>query len=201
MLTMTPTMTTLRQDFFNRPTLIVAEDLLGKVLVRKRGTKVYEGIITEVEAYDGPQDKACHAHKGCTERTKVMFGPAGHWYVYLCYGMHWMLNIVTGEEGYPAAVLVRGIRVVSSRALTRDNTTSWFDRAHHDTGHGPGKLTKIFSIDNTLNAQPAIVKTGLWIEDRGIIISKNSVTRTSRIGVDYAQEWKDKLYRFCLNHD
>ena len=101
----------LDQSFFQRPVLDVAPDLLGQSLCLQTQQGIERYYITEVEAYDGPEDKACHGSKGLTERTKVMFGPAGHWYVYLIYGMYWMLNITTGDEGYPAAVLLRGVGV------------------------------------------------------------------------------------------
>jgi len=166
----------IQREFFERPVLEVAEDLLGKTVVCKKGRTIIEGMIMEVEAYDGPEDKACHASKGCTQRTKVLFGPAGHWYVYLVYGMHWMLNIVTGNEGYPAAVLIR-------------EAGEW---------NGPGKITKAFGIDKHFNGKTATEETGLWIEDRGVIIPKYSIERTARIGVDYAGEWAKKPYRFCL---
>src|ERR1041385_1523468 len=98
----------LRRDFFARPTLTVARELLGKHLVRRTRAGMQAKVINEVEAYIGPHDLACHGRFGCTARTEVMFGPAGFWYVYLCYGIHWMLNVVTDEVGYPAAVLFRG---------------------------------------------------------------------------------------------
>ncbi len=164
--------TILNKVFYERPVLTVAEELLGKYLICGTG----EGMITEVEAYDGPDDKACHGCKGLTERTKPMFGPAGHWYVYLCYGMYWMLNIVTGDEGYPAAVLIRGVGKFG----------------------GPGKLTKNLKIDKNFNGFKADKKTGLWIEDRGKVINPSAIQRTPRIGVAYAQEWADKPYRFVL---
>lgn len=162
--------------FFDRPVLAVAKDLLGKVLVRKRkGEGGVRGVITEVEAYDGPQDRASHAHRGKTARNAVMFGSAGHWYVYLVYGMHWMLNIVTGPEGYPAAVLIRGVMEIP----------------------GPGKLTHALGVDKTFNAKPAQEETGLWIEDRGIVVPRSIIRRTPRIGVEYAGPvWRRKLYRF-----
>lgn len=160
---------------------MVAENLLGKFLVRDGRTF----MITEVEAYDGFEDKASHASRGETPRNKVMFGEAGVWYVYFVYGMHHMLNIVTGAEGYPAAVLIRGIEGIS----------------------GPARLTKSLGIDWQMNEQKAIHASGLWIEDRGIIIPKNRIERTPRIGVAYAgEEWAGKPWRFCikdryLNHD
>lgn len=105
-----------------------------------------------------------------------MFGPAGHWYTYLIYGMYWMLNVVTSEPGYPAAVLIR--------------TAGEWD--------GPGKLTKAMHIDKRFNAKPAAKEVGLWIEDRGLIIPKNSIFRTPRVGVDYAGAWAKKPFRFVV---
>jgi DNA-3-methyladenine glycosylase len=164
------------QRFFDRPALEVAEGILGKVLVRRKGETLLYGIITEVEAYDGPEDKASHAHSGRTKRNAPMFGPAGHWYIYLVYGMHWMLNIVTGPVGYPAAVLIRGVG-------------EW---------NGPGKLTRALNIDQSFNAQRATKETGLWVEDHGIVIPRKQIQRTPRIGVDYAGAWAKKPYRFVI---
>jgi DNA-3-methyladenine glycosylase len=106
----------LTKKFFNRPTVAVAKDLLGKFLVRRCSGKEFAYMITEVEAYDGFSDKGSHAHRGETERNKPMFAEAGRWYVYLTYGMHWMLNIVCGKKGYPAAVLIRGVQGISGPA-------------------------------------------------------------------------------------
>jgi len=165
-------------DFFNRPALVVARELIGKFLVRRvdSGDEL-AGLIGETEAYVGPHDLACHASKGCTARTQVMFGPAGYWYVYLIYGIHWMLNIVTDAQEYPSAVLIRGVG-------------SW---------DGPGKLTKALAIDKQLNALPASPTSGLWIEDRGYRPSRRSVQRTPRIGVDYSGDWAAKPYRFVYS--
>lgn len=172
----------LPQSFFARSVLEVAPELLGKVLIAPRG----EGIITEVEAYDGPQDLACHARFGRTERTVVMFGPAGVWYVYLCYGMHFMLNIVTGDAGYPAAVLVRGVKRVKGRKGVKGD----------DELDGPGKVTKAMGIDGRFNGLPADEASRLFIEDRGIFVPDASIRRTPRIGVSYAGAWARKPYRF-----
>ena len=162
----------LQQDFFKRPVLSVAPELLGNYLVSQNG----EGMITEVEAYDGPLDLACHGRFGRTKRTEVMFGPAGHWYVYCIYGMYWMLNIVTGDEGYPSAVLIRGVG-------------DW---------KGPGILTRELEITGALNGKEATNTSGLWIEDRGSSLEKYDSIRTARIGVAYAGEWAKKPYRFLL---
>lgn len=167
----------LGKNFFEKDTLRIAENLLGKYLVRKIDDKEIAMKINEVEAYDGFEDKASHAHKGKTERNKVMFGEAGNWYVYLVYGMHNMLNIVTGEKDYPAAVLIRGAG----------------DRK------GPGRLTKFLKIDKKLNGKSASVGSGLWFEDRGDLVDKKKIKRTSRIGVNYAGPiWAKKDYRFVL---
>ncbi|MDP3051897.1 MAG: DNA-3-methyladenine glycosylase [bacterium] len=172
------------EDFFNRPVLTVAKEMLGKFLIRRRGGKETALMITEVEAYDGFKDKASHASRGKTERNKVMFGGAGNWYVYFTYGMHWMLNIVTGSKDYPAAVLIRGTKEIS----------------------GPGRITKYLKIDKKFNAKPANKKTGLWIaaspkragEPRPKGAGRFKIKRLPRVGVAYAGEWADKPYRFYL---
>jgi DNA-3-methyladenine glycosylase len=167
----------LKKDFFIRPTLEVAEEILGKYLVRSFGENKMEGMITEVEAYDGPDDKANHASIGKTKRNEVMYESGGHIYVYLTYGIHNMLNLVTGEEGYPAAILIRSTEQVS----------------------GPGRLTKFYHIDRSLNRLEAKAKNGLWIEDRGVEIGSKDIKRTPRVGVQYAGEtWAGKPYRFIL---
>ncbi len=167
----------LTHDFFARPALVVARELIGKFLVRQGGDGEVASLISETEAYVGPHDLACHASKGRTARTQVMFGPAGFWYVYLIYGMHWMLNVVTETQDYPAAVLIRG-------------AGDW---------DGPGKLTKGLAIDKRLNGQPASPRGGLWIEDRGYRPPRGLVRTTPRIGVDYSGNWADKPYRFVLS--
>lgn len=165
----------LKLDFFNRPTLVIAEEILGKFLVHNDEGMETAFMITEVEAYDGFEDRASHAFRGRTKRNNVMFGKAGFWYVYFVYGMYDMLNIVTGPEDYPAAILIRAV-------------------GEHK---GPGKLTKALRIDRRFNEKAAEKKTGLWIEDRGT--QNGRIRRTPRIGVKYAGEvWANKLYRFVL---
>ena len=166
----------LDSTFYARPALTVARQLLGKVLVRRRRGRQTAAVITETEAYVGPHDLACHGSKGRTGRTDVMFGPAGVWYVYFIYGIHWMLNVVTDEPEHPAAVLIRG-------------AGQW---------DGPAKLTKALAIDKRCNRTEAAPASGLWIEDRGVKVPRRHIERTPRIGIDYAGDWADKPYRFVV---
>lgn len=171
----------LRKSFYNRPTLTVARELLGKFLVRRSGggdTRAW--MITETESYDGPEDRASHASRGRTPRTDVMFGPPGVWYVYLVYGMHHMLNVVTGPVDYPAAVLMRSVASVG----------------------GPGRLAKELDIRRSLNGRPASRASGLWIEDRGVVVPRGKIVKAPRVGVDYAGPlWSGKPWRFMISRD
>ena len=178
--------------FFEKSAIHVAPKLLGKFLIKKEGRKTRAFMITEVEAYDGPNDKASHAHKGRTARTEAMFGQAGHFYVYLCYGMYWMLNVVTGPKDYPAAVLIRG---VSSNLRKSD-----FRRLDFRRLDGPGKITKALSIDKRFNTLQASPKSGLWFEDRGEEVKSYQIKKLPRVGVGYAGPfWSKKKYRFVLS--
>ncbi|MEI9966301.1 MAG: DNA-3-methyladenine glycosylase [Candidatus Moraniibacteriota bacterium] len=165
---------TLSKAFFNRPSLTVARELIGKTLVRQRGDSIVRLAITEVEVYDGFRDRASHGWRKETPRNTPMYGPAGTLYVYFTYGMHWMLNIATREAGYPAALLIRGAGDIV----------------------GPARLTKALAIDKTLTGKPLSRKSGLWIEE-GIRIPGKEVLRTPRIGIKYAGEpWVSKPWRF-----
>ncbi len=169
----------LTKKFYQRQTSRVAKELLGKWLVRKTGISTIAGMITEVEVYDGFGDRASHAWRRKTKRNKVMFEEGGVWYVYLVYGMHEMLNIVTREEGYPAAILIRGVLVA------------------HAHMNGPGKITQFFKIDRRLNGKRAERKNGLWIEDRGL--RPKHIKKGRRIGVEYAGRWKHALLRLYID--
>lgn len=173
----------LPRDYFNRPTLAVARSLLGKYLVRLIDGREIAGKIIEVEAYVGPRDKACHAAKGRTQRTEVMFGPSGMAYVYLIYGMYHCLNVVTEREEFPAAVLIRAIDV---------------DGVLID---GPGRLCRALQIDRSLNRIDLTAQESLWFEDRGSRILHRQVAALPRIGVDYAGIWAKKPWRFRLQPD
>ncbi len=172
----------LPRAYFRRPTLTVARSLLGKYLVRKNGRATRAGRIVEVEAYIGMEDRACHASKGRTARTDVMFGPAGVAYVYLIYGMYHCFNIVTERVGYPSAVLVRAVEDERTGALI----------------DGPGRICRFLAIDRTLNQLDLTSGDELWVEDRGERAVPSTIAASRRIGVDYAGVWANKLWRFRL---
>lgn len=167
----------LTSGFYKQDAVTVAEKLLGKILVRtwEDGTQC-RYRITETEAYLGVEDMACHASKGRTKRTEVMYGEGGSVYVYLIYGMYWMLNVVTGTENNPQAVLIRGI----------------------DTIIGSGKVGRELRMDKSFYGEKLIDSIRIWIEDAPDITDFRTAPR---IGIDYAgEEWKDKPWRFILDN-
>ena len=170
----------LSKRYFNRPTLAVARSLVGKYLVREHGKETVAGRIVEVEAYVGCEDLACHASKGRTGRTEVLFGPPGMSYVYLIYGMYHMLNVVTERTEFPAAVLIRAIEVDGELI------------------DGPGKVCRLLAIDRSLNRVDLTNRRFLWLEDRGVKVFSKQIGTFPRIGVDYAGVWAKKPWRFRL---
>lgn len=165
----------LNHTFFRRDVLEVAPELLGKKLVRHFDDGTTESfLITETEAYRGEEDLACHASKGKTPRTTTMYLPGGVLYIYLIYGMYWMMNIVTGEAEHPQAVLIRGI----------------------EGYNGPGKLTRRLQIDRSFNAEDLTTSPRIWIEESNL---RPTFITSPRIGVDYAGEkWKNMPWRFMI---
>jgi len=165
----------LPNSFFQRDVLEVAHDMLGKIIVRKFSENHIERFqITEVEAYSGNGDLACHASKGKTQRTEVMFREGGLVYVYLIYGMYWMLNIVTGKENDAAAVLIRGVEGIS----------------------GPGRIGKALQLDKSFYGESLFTSERIWIENAGKV--ENYIT-SPRIGINYAGEpWISKHWRFLM---
>ena len=170
--------------FYRRDTLEVARDLLGRVLCRRLPDgSVLRGRLVEVEAYDGPSDRACHAWRGMTRRNAPLFGPGGLAYVYLVYGVHHLLNVVTGPKDYPAAVLLR-----AAESPTEGVSAS-----------GPGRLTRAFRVDLALDRAP-FAGPELWLEN-GSPLPDSRTGRTARIGVDYAGSWARRRFRFVIrNH-
>ena len=175
----------LKQNFYNQNTLKVAKNLLGCFLVRKKEKKIIRVVITETEAYRGFHDLASHASKGKTERNKIMFGKSGHAYIYLVYGMHWMLNIVTEETNFPAAVLIRGVNLLNEKGETIKKLD------------GPAKLTKFLGITGKLNGLDMAQKKILWVE-KGEIKNKK-IIKSKRVGVDYAKHCKEWKWNFKLD--
>ncbi len=162
------------ENLFRLDVLDVAPWILGKYLVRKfdDGT-IIRLPITEVEAYRGEEDLACHASKGKTPRNQIMYESGGLLYLYFIYGMYWMLNIVTGEKDNPQAILIRGI----------------------EGFNGPGKLTRKLELDKNFYGANICSSSQIWLEDSGIIAKYQT---TPRIGIDYAGDWKIKPWRFLL---
>jgi DNA-3-methyladenine glycosylase len=195
-------MSHLSRTFLARDTLTVARDLLGTRLVRILDGQRLSGIIVECEAYIGQSDTACHASRGRTPRNEVMFGPAGYAYVYFTYGMHWMLNVVTELEGFPAAVLLRAIEpiegVETMRALRQAKGGPRTDR---ELTNGPARLTQALAIDKTHNGADLTSGEELWLEV-GAPFPDEGVERGPRIGIKYAAE-KDRLalWRFWVRNN
>jgi len=182
----------LKQNFYARSTLTVARELLGKKLIRQINGKDLSGIIVETEAYCGTEDSACHAHRGKTKRNEVMFGPAGHAYVYFTYGMHYLINVVTEREDIPCAVLLRAIQPVSGIAEMEVRRK----RSGKDLANGPAKLCQALGIDKTFNGWNMTDGSQLWIEN-GRNLPDGNIIATPRIGIDYARrEDREALWRF-----
>jgi DNA-3-methyladenine glycosylase len=182
----------LPRDFYNRPTLQVARALIGTRLVRILEGKKLVGLITETEAYISEKDLACHAKAGLTPRTKVMFGEPGHAYVYFTYGNHWMLNVVTEKEGFPAAVLIRAIQPIEGVDIMMER------RQGRDT-FGPGKLCQAMGIGKGENGVDLTTSaSGLWIE-AGVKVPNSLVTKGLRVGLNNTPEpWLSKPWRFLV---
>ena len=165
----------LSRDFYIRDVLVVAPELPGmNMVIRLKDGSLGRFMITEVEAYRGTEDRACHACKGRTARTEIMFHEGGRLYIYLIYGMYWMMNIVTGEIDNPQAVLIRGVE-------------DW---------PGPGRLTRSLGIDKSFYGEDLVLSDRIWLEDAG---TDFSVKSGPRIGIDYAGEyWKSRPWRYYL---
>lgn len=177
----------IKRNFYNRHTVKVAQDLLGCFLVREYKGKITKAMITETEAYRGEYDLACHASKGRTPRTEIMYGESGHSYVYMIYGMHFMLNVVTEKKYFPAAVLIRGVEIVGN--------------VHGRLLHlnGPGKLTKYFHIDRSFNGYDLTKKENLWLEFRHPMSrDRCKIIKSPRVGIDYARRCKNWKWNFKL---
>jgi DNA-3-methyladenine glycosylase len=190
----------LSKEFYLRDNVVeIAKELLGKVLVTKINGKISAGIIVETEAYNGIYDKACHAYNGRkTERNKVMYEEGGISYVYFCYGMHYLFNVVTNQKNVPDAVLIRGIIPQKGKDIIFQRISE--KSLKKGVLNGPGKVTKALKIDKSLNGV-SLMSNKIWIENEGIKISNNHIITTTRIGIDYAEEDALLPYRFLVNDD
>ena len=183
--------------FFQRETLAVAYQLIGKLLVRAIDGHRVSGIIYETEAYDGERDLACHARSGKTTRNAVMYGDGGYAYVYFTYGMHWMVNCVAGHVGYPAAVLIRAVHPIEGVDYIHKQRTPIQEK---HWCNGPAKLTKALSITNVLNGVDLCRQDSPLRIEPGLTIPDGWVSSTPRIGIQNSPEpWKSKPWRFIAD--
>jgi DNA-3-methyladenine glycosylase len=184
----------LPESFYQQDVITVARQLLGKRLFREVGGTLISGVIIEAEAYRGEEDLACHARHGKTQRTAVMYGPAGRAYVYFTYGMHWMLNAVCGGEGFPTAVLIRAVNPTHGLDFMAKQRKG---RPQKEWVNGPAKICQAFKIDRQLNGANLCDKSSnLWIED-GTLLTDEAVIVTPRIGLGSTPEpWLSKPWRF-----
>jgi DNA-3-methyladenine glycosylase len=189
----------LAPDFFQTADVVhAAKSLLGKYLVSHIGGALCSGKIVETEAYRGPDDKACHAwNNKKTPRTAPMFAGGGIAYVYLCYGIHHLFNVVTGPEGMPHAVLIRALEPADNSALMQERR-QW-NKSAQRLAAGPGLLTRALGITTTLSGQSLTdPSSSVWIEDRGARIDDAEIVASPRIGVAYAGECAAWEWRFCI---
>ena len=182
------------REFFDRPALQVARDLLGARLVRLENGRRISGIILETEAYRGEEDQGCHAKAGLTPRTQIMYGQPGHAYIYFTYGMHWMLNFVAEGEGFPAAILIRSIKPeegldVIARRRGSQPPQHWTD--------GPAKICQALGIDGGLNGLDLCAPDSELFVEQGVSIPEARVSTGPRVGLNNVPEpWKSIPWRF-----
>ncbi len=188
----------LKKDFYIRSNVVeIAKDLLGKVLITKIDNRLTGGIIVETEAYNGIYDKACHAYNGRkTERNKVMYEVGGISYVYLCYGIHYLFNVVTNVKNIPDAVLIRGIIPYKGEKYIFQRISE--KSLNKNVFNGPGKVTKALSIDKSLNGV-SLLGNKIWISDEEIKINHQKIQVGPRIGISYAEDDALLPYRFLIS--
>lgn len=183
----------------NRDVLFLARDFLGKVLVTQVNGELTSGIITETEAYAGVTDKASQAYGNRrTGRTEVMYQPGGVAYVYLCYGIHYLFNVVTSVQDEPHAVLIRAVEPLAGKAIIERRRNRSIDKA--SVSSGPGSVSKALGIDLGLNSKD-LTGDEIWIEDHGIRYDDNEIAATPRVGVDYAGEDALLPWRFFVKNN
>lgn len=189
----------LGREFYLRDALAVARGLLGKrLVVPAGGGERVAGLVVETEAYVGPEDKASHARGGRrTARTETMYARGGTAYVYFIYGMYFQLNVVANVVGIPHAVLVRAVEPTEGVELMRARRPARKDV--HLTS-GPGKLCAAFGIDRTFDGEDLLGRR-VWLEDAGREVAAREIAAGPRVGIDYAEEFRDKPWRFWIRHN
>ncbi|MFX0032771.1 MAG: DNA-3-methyladenine glycosylase [Promethearchaeota archaeon] len=190
----------LNRDFFNRPTLNVAKEFLGKYLVRKTKNGDLIGKIIELEAYLGPTDKACHSYNyRRTERTKPMYMNPGTLYVYFIYGMYYCLNVITEPKDMPCAVLIRKLYPIDGIEIMKENRSCKIGRNYKNLVDGPSKLCMAMNITKEkFNSKDSCSPKSKLFFSNGESIHPKKIIQQKRIGINYAQEDKDKLLRYTL---
>ena len=186
----------IKKEFYFKSAEKVAKELLGKYIIREYENKKIICKIVETEAYIGPEDKACHAYNNrCTERTKIMFSEGGKAYVYFIYGMYYCFNVVTARIGKPEAVLIRAVEPISGLELIKENRNIKSNKIEVLT-NGPGKLCRALNIDKSLNGENLLTSSKLYIIEGEEV---RDIVTTTRINIDYAEEYREKNWRFYIN--
>ena len=198
----------LTRSFFTQPSLTVAEQLLGKIIVRRVGKKLIAGKIVETEAYPGPHDRASHAYNGRrTKRTEVEWNEGGFVYIYLVYGMYWQLNITTGRAGYPECVLIRALEIINRNGKLGNPSTSLREYRKFDlTANGPGKLCNYLKLDKSFYGEDVTKSKKLWLESGTRLKPLDAargkpfdVAQGKRINIDYAgKHYASRHWRFWI---
>jgi DNA-3-methyladenine glycosylase len=188
----------LKREFYERDPLVVAKELLGKTVVHETREGITAGRIVETEAYMGPEDKASHAYGNLrTKRTETQFGPKGHAYIYLIYGMYYCFNVASGKiSGKPEAVLMRALEPLEGIELMEKRRPCAHGKLQN-LANGPGKLCTAMALSKKQN-DADLTAPPFYIRDDGVTVPKGDIVQTTRIGVDYADDWKEKPWRFYI---
>lgn len=191
----------LPRSFFRRDTQKVARDILGSILVRKAGDSYLKAKIVETEAYLGTKDKAAHVYEDKkTDRNKVVYEKAGLVYIYLCYGIHWQLNFTTGKEDEPECILIRALEPIAGEKVmlkNREEKSSAAKINEAQITNGPGKLCQALNLDRSFYGEDSIESDRLWLE-KGDSIPEAKIKSSPRIGIDYAEEYAQKPWRYFV---
>ncbi len=188
----------LPRSFFGRNTVDVAQDLLGKRLVREAGGRRISGVITETEAYRGENDLACHARFGRTPRTEIMYGSPGYTYIYFIYGIHWLLNIVTEQVGFPGAVLIRSLQITEGQDLVAGRRKN---QPPNSWTNGPAKICQALDLDGKQNGLDLCGADAIVYLEEGRKVTPGLIQSFPRVGLKAVPDpWKSIAWRFVVNY-